>query len=62
MNQGKNHEVIVKKVKGKFTANSLFRLGYINFMQKKYDSAVRDFNDLRTIFANSPYFQNLEFI
>ena len=53
---GKNHEIIVKKIKGKFTANSLFRLGYINFLQKKYHSAIREFSDLRSIFAKSQYY------
>ncbi|MCF7888784.1 MAG: tetratricopeptide repeat protein, partial [Victivallales bacterium] len=51
----KNHEIIVKRVKGKFTDNSLFRLAYINYLQKNYNSAIRDFSDLRSIFPDSPY-------
>jgi len=51
----KNHEIVARQLKGKMADNALFRLGYIKFIQKEYNSAIRDFADLRAIYSNSKY-------
>ncbi len=51
----KNYQTVAKKIKGKFTSNALFRLGYIKFQQKKYKSAIIDFSDLRAIYSRSKF-------
>jgi TolA-binding protein len=50
-----NYETVAKRIKGEFTSNALFRLGYIKFQQKKYKSAINDFSDLRAIYAKSEF-------
>lgn len=50
-----DYQTVAKKLKGKFTSNALFRLGFIKFQQKKYQSAIADFSDLRAIYAKSSY-------
>lgn len=51
----KNHEIVARQLKGNMAPNALFRLGYIKFMRKEYNSAVRDFTDLRAIHTKSKY-------
>lgn len=51
-----NHEIVARKLKGKMAPNALFRLGYIKFMQKEYNAAIKDFSDLRTLYTKSKYF------
>ncbi len=50
----RNHEIVARQLKGKMAPNALFRMGYIKFMQKEYSSAIRDFNDLRTLYPQDP--------
>lgn len=49
------YEIVSKKIKRKFTSNALFRLGYIKFMQEKFNGAAKDFADLRAVHGDSPY-------
>jgi TolA-binding protein len=51
----KNYTTVAKELKGKLTDNALFRLGFIKFQQKKYQSAINDFSDLRAIYAKSEF-------
>ena len=50
-----NHEIVARQLKGKMAPNALFRLGYIKFMQKQYNSAIRDFSDLRAMYSKNKY-------
>ena len=51
----KNHEIVARQLKGNMAPNALFRMGYIKFMQKEYNSAIRDFSDLLAMYAQNKY-------
>lgn len=51
----KNHEIVARQLKGKLAPNALFRMGYIKFMEKEYNSAIRDFSDLRAMYSKNKY-------
>src|ERR1041384_5535969 len=48
------YEVAARKSTGAFTADALFRLGFVHFVQKKYDDAIEDFDELRGQHKDSP--------
>ncbi|MCK5843330.1 MAG: tetratricopeptide repeat protein, partial [Victivallales bacterium] len=47
----KNNEIVARKLRGKLAVEALFRMGYIKFMNKEYRSALKDFSDLRLLYA-----------
>ena len=49
----KNNEIVARKLRGKLAVDALFRMGYIKFMNKEYRSALKDFSDLRMLYAKN---------
>ena len=48
------YDAAARKMKGAFTADALFRLGFVHFVQKKYDDAIDDFDELHAQHKDSP--------
>ena len=51
----KYNQIVAKEMKGRFTSDALFKLGYIRFLQKRYTDSIKEFTDLRAIFRKSKH-------
>jgi len=51
----KYNHIVAKKMKGRFTSDALFKLGYIRFLQERYKEAIIEFTDLRATHRRSKH-------